>query len=44
LVIAVTLCVIPRLCLQVHALKYYMKLYPGVWVTRFLMKGNIKLS
>ena len=30
LVIAVTLCVIPPLCIPVQALKYYMNLYPCV--------------
>ena len=28
LIIAVSLCVIPPLCVQVQALKYYVKLYP----------------
>ena len=43
LLIAVTLCVIPCVDFQVQALKYYGKLFPGVWVAKSLMKGNINL-
>ena len=39
--IAVTLCVIPRVCVQVQVLKYYVNLYPGVCVARFLIKVKI---
>jgi hypothetical protein len=44
LVTAVTLCVIPPLCIQVQALKYHVKLYPREWVARFLIKGKLTFS